>query len=89
MVTKLGKLLIDYDERSDVLYLSLGEPRAALTEEGEEGLLLRRDPITGELVGVTVLSYGQHFRHLPDISWLGKSGLPPDLIDYLEERPEL
>jgi uncharacterized protein YuzE len=88
MEKKLGKLLIDYDEASDVLYLSLGEPRQALTYEGAEGLLLRKDPQTGELVGVTVLSYDRHFRHLPNVSWLENMGLPPVLLDYLEERPE-
>jgi len=89
MVKKLGKLLIDYDEASDVLYLSLNEPRPALTYEGQEGLLIRKDPQTGEAVGVTVLAYDRHFRHLPDVSWLSSIGLPSDVVDYLEERPEL
>jgi hypothetical protein len=89
MVKKLGNILIDYDEASDVLYLSLGEPRPALTHEDREGLLIRNDPQTGELIGVTVLSYDHHFRHLPDVSWLENVGLTPDLVDYLEERPEI
>lgn len=89
MAKKLGKMSIDYDEVSDVLYLSLGEPRPALTHEDREGLLIRKDAQTGELVGVTVLAYHRHFRHLPDVSWLAALGLIPDLVDYLEERPEI
>ena len=89
MAKKLGKIQIEYDEASDVLYLSLGDPRPAVTYESQEGLLIRKDPQTGELVGVTVLAYDRHFRHLADVSWLGNSGLPPDVVDYLEERPEI
>ncbi len=89
MATKLGNLTIEYDDASDVLYLSIGAPRLALTEEGPEGLLIRKDPTTDELVGVTVLSYDGHFRHLHDVSWLETMNLTPDLVGYLEERPDL
>jgi len=89
MVTKLGSLIVEYDDASDVLYLSIGTPRPALTEEGPEGLLFRRDPATDELIGVTVLSYDRHFRHLRDVSWLETVGLTPDLVSYLEERPDV
>jgi uncharacterized protein YuzE len=86
MALKVGKLWVSYDDASDVLYLSLGEPRAALTEEDNEGVLIRKDRESGQTVGVTILSYGQHFRHLTDLSWL--SGLPPELLHYLQERPQ-
>jgi len=89
MAEKLGKMWVDYDQTSDVLYLSLGEPRPALTREDKEGLLIRTDPQSGELVGVTVVAYDRHFRHLQDVSWLETSGLPRNLVDYLEERPEV
>jgi uncharacterized protein YuzE len=37
MRVRLGKVQIEYDEASDVLYLSLGDPRPAVTYEGREG----------------------------------------------------
>jgi uncharacterized protein YuzE len=89
MAIKVGNLWVSYDEASDVLYLSLGEPRPATTEEDNEGILIRKDPKSGETIGVTVLSYGSHFRHLRDLSWLTNRRLPAELLHYLEERPQL
>jgi hypothetical protein len=40
-------------------------------------------------VGVTILDYEEHFRHLPDLSWLATKPLPEELIAYLQERPTL
>jgi len=48
----------DYDEKADVLYVSFGEPREAECVEPEEGILLRIDMETKELVGYTIV----HFR---------------------------
>jgi uncharacterized protein YuzE len=48
-----------YDPESDVAYLSVGEPRVAITSESPEGHLLRLDPDTDELVGVTFLHVRQ------------------------------
>ena len=48
----------DYDEKADVLYVSFGEPREAECVELEEGILLRIDMETKELVGYTIV----HFR---------------------------
>jgi uncharacterized protein YuzE len=89
MAIRVGKLWIRYDDASDVLYLSLGKPRPATTEEDSEGILIRKDPKSGETIGVTVLSYGRHFRHLRDVSWLTKRQLPSELLHYLQERPQL
>jgi len=76
-----------YDDEADVLYVSLGAPRAADTFPGEHGLLVRKDMNTGEVVGVTVLDYERHFRKLKDLSWLAESDLPSDLVIYLQVRP--
>ena len=48
-----------YDAESDVAYLSIGGPREAIVWESPEGHLLRLDPDTDELVGIT-------FLHLSD-----------------------
>jgi uncharacterized protein YuzE len=45
-----------YDREADVLYLSVGEPRPALSREVGDDVLLRIDAQTGEIVGLTVLN---------------------------------
>ena len=45
-----------YDRDSDVLYLSIGEPRPAVSQEVGDDVLLRVDADTGEIVGLTILN---------------------------------
>lgn len=55
------KIILDYDEEADVLYLSFGEPRSAITEEmGNIGV--RVDPKTNEIVGLTVIEFLKTFK---------------------------
>ena len=44
-----------YDESSGVLYLSIGSPREAIVWESPEGHLVRLDPVTREVVGLSIL----------------------------------
>ncbi len=54
IVLKPEKLDIDYDEESDVLYISVGKPRRADdTIEPQEGVVIRTRK--GELVGITII----------------------------------
>jgi uncharacterized protein YuzE len=76
-----------YDDEADVLYISLGMPRAADTFPEEHGLLVRKDMNTGEVIGVTIIGYEEHFRKLNDLSWLAGLALPGDLTSYLQSRP--
>jgi uncharacterized protein YuzE len=45
-----------YDREADVFYLSIGEPRPAISRELGDDVLLRVDPNTGEVIGLTVLN---------------------------------
>lgn len=45
----------DYDAKNDVLYLHVGEPGEAEGEETPEGHVLRFEPGTQRIVGLTVL----------------------------------
>ena len=47
---------IAYDHEADVLYLSIGEPRRALSREIGDDVLLRIDPETGAIIGLTVFN---------------------------------
>jgi len=88
-IKRVGQFELSYDRDADVLYVAIGSPRPAFTEEAEEGLLIRKDPKTGETVGVTILDYEEHFLQLPDLSWLAKKPFPEELVTYLRERPVL
>ncbi len=46
-----------YDESADVLYLSVSGPVAAITEEGDDGLLRRFSITDDKPVGITVPSF--------------------------------
>lgn len=50
-------LKFNYDDEADVLYAFFGKPRAALSEEIDEGVAIRKDPYTNEIVGFVVVDY--------------------------------
>ncbi len=45
----------EYDEEGDVLYLSVGEPKPAVSVDLGEGIIARYDQESREVVGITVL----------------------------------
>lgn len=55
------KMFINYDKEADVMYLSLGKPVKAVTEEMDTDILVRYHPKTKNLVGVTVMNFSQRF----------------------------
>jgi len=56
------KIKYKYDERSDVLYASIGNPRPGISEEPFDGILIRRDANTGEVIGFTIINYSRQKR---------------------------
>ncbi len=88
-VRNIDKVEVSYDSDGDVLYLSIGEPRPALTRGEKNGLLIRSDPQTHQVVGLTVLDYEKKFRKLADISWVEKQSLPDEIVEFLNRRPQL
>lgn len=52
---KRERLDWDYDPEADVLYLSLGEPQAALGVDIGEGVVVRYDEANNEVVGLTIV----------------------------------
>jgi uncharacterized protein YuzE len=53
---------LSYDTDADVLYVSFGASREAISEETGDGMLLRRHPDTGDMVGVTILGFEERFE---------------------------
>ena len=54
LVLKPEKLDVEYDEKNDVLYISIGKPKEADDSiESQEGVVMRSRK--GELVGITIV----------------------------------
>ncbi|MBN9370980.1 DUF2283 domain-containing protein [Hydrogenophaga sp.] len=53
----MNALRFSYDDDADVLYLALGKPVPAVTDEDDHGLLLRYARSDGHPCGVTVLDF--------------------------------
>ena len=47
----------EYDEEADVLYISVGKPRAAVGTDIGDGVIVRYDNKKKEIVGLTILGF--------------------------------
>ena len=56
-----SKLIVGFDKEADVFYLSFGEPKPSVTEELDDHVLVRRDPKTRDVTGITITSLSQYF----------------------------
>ncbi|MBB5056933.1 uncharacterized protein YuzE [Granulicella aggregans] len=68
MDERKAELKVKYDAVGDVLYLSIGEPTSAFSEEGPDGLVFRRDMGTDEVVGVTIIDFTKRVENRRDFS---------------------
>jgi len=46
-----------YDKDSDVMDISLGKPKAAISEEVDDDTVVRIDPKSREIVGFTIINF--------------------------------
>lgn len=58
------KLRYHYDREADVMYFYFDRPQRAKTVELDDDFILRLDPTTTEVVGMTVISFSCHFSFL-------------------------
>jgi len=56
MIESKKSLSWDYDSESDILYLTFGEPKTAEGIDINEGTIVRVNPRTGEICGITILN---------------------------------
>jgi uncharacterized protein YuzE len=61
----VGNIDIDYDYPADVLYCSIGPPQEAVGEEMGEGVVVRRNPETNAIVGITIVNFSRRFKQEP------------------------
>lgn len=53
-----------YDRKGDVLYISLGSPKEAISKEVNDDILVRVQPDTEKIVGFTILNFAERFGDL-------------------------
>ncbi len=59
---------IKYDDFSDVLYISFGNPSPGIADEIVKGDLIRINPITNEIVGITILDFKERYKPKQNIN---------------------
>ena len=68
-------LCIGYDREADVLYLSLGETRKGMEyREVDNGIILRIDPETGKVIGLTVTDFVRDFSRVVQVAQVPITG---------------
>jgi len=57
-----NRLIFSYDREVDVLYVSIGEPKPGISEETEDGIVLRYDVKTNKFIGFTIVDFLASFK---------------------------
>jgi uncharacterized protein YuzE len=55
------ELRFAYDQENDVAYVSLGEPKEAVCETFENGVVIKRDLHTRKIIGLILLDFSHTF----------------------------
>ena len=55
-----------FDRKADILYLSVGKPRAAISKEVGDDMLVRVDPKTRRVIGCTILNLTKRFGKMKE-----------------------
>jgi len=55
------RLRFAYDKEGDILDISIGKPKKAISEEVKEDIFIRRDSETQEIVGFMILNFEKRF----------------------------
>ncbi|MBI3248657.1 MAG: DUF2283 domain-containing protein [Deltaproteobacteria bacterium] len=68
------KLRMSYDKEGDVLDVSLGDPTSAIAEEVEDDFFVCRHPVSGEIVGFSILNFERWFKEAQEYKTLPLEG---------------
>ncbi|OGL42753.1 MAG: hypothetical protein A2W05_02645 [Candidatus Schekmanbacteria bacterium RBG_16_38_10] len=67
----MGKeIRMAYDDEGDILDISIGAPEKAISKEVEDDFFLRVNPVSGEVVGFSILNFRKWFKNAKDIKTL-------------------
>lgn len=56
-----------FDKEGDVLDISIGKPKKAISKELGEDIVARIDPKNKEVIGFTILNFTKRFEKLKDV----------------------
>jgi len=59
---KQGELIFTYDSKGDVLDISIGKPKSAISEEIADDFYVRIDEKTKDIVGFMILNFNKQFK---------------------------
>ena len=86
------ELMFGYDKEVDVLYISLGRPEKGMQYiELNSNLILRVDPKSKEIVGITIIDFSKQFsgeRYFSKVPILA-SFLPAKEVSALLEKEKI
>jgi uncharacterized protein YuzE len=68
------KLRMSYDKEGDILDVSLGDPTPAISEEVEDDFFVSRHPVSGEIVGFSILNFEKWFKEAREYKLLPLEG---------------
>jgi len=54
-------IMFFYDKDSDVMDISLGKPKIAISEEADDDIIVRIDPRSREIIGFTIINFTNVF----------------------------
>ena len=78
---------MDYDQAADIFYVRLrSDVQDARTDEAGHGVLIDRDPATGEVLGLEILDFLGHFAVCRDFSWLDSYGISEEILSLLGQK---
>jgi len=63
-----GLMNIYYDEEGDFLEITLGKSKEGYAEEIDEGVFIRKDEETNEVLGIGILNFKKKSHNLKNIS---------------------
>ena len=81
---------ITYDPEGDILYVTFGQPTAATGYQLSDQLLLRLDPQTQKVTGLTIFNFSAHIQTPREISLPGieeNSEIRTHLLQILSAPP--
>lgn len=58
----MEKMMFWFDKEGDILDISLGKPKEAISRELGDDIILRIDPKTNGVVGFTILNFEKRFE---------------------------
>ena len=67
------KLRFAYDKEADVLDISLGRPKKAVSREIEDDFFVRLDPETDKVIGFSILNFEKWFKDIDDYRFVPMS----------------